>query len=141
MVKRIKNPHQDDEDIFIIEDGDKIVGNAFTYGFLNSFDYEIKTIVSKITWEEFDKEIENVDMSYMGHEDTAIMTHTIFNRVTIRAKPGVTIILAQYDGPRLPEGTTTLPEGAKLTPLRVKVDYSLKGRVQKLFDDIKNIIL
>lgn len=35
-----------------------------------------------------------------------------FNRCTNALNPGDTFIVAQYKGPRLPEGATTLPEDA-----------------------------
>jgi len=43
------------------------------------------------------------------------------NRVSIALVPGEEIIVAQYIGPRLPEGATELPEGAKIEFLRVTV--------------------
>jgi len=40
---------------------------------------------------------------------------TEFNRATIALSPGDELIVAQYRGPRLPEGAMTLPEGAKFS--------------------------
>ena len=34
------------------------------------------------------------------------------NRATFQLKEGVTLFVGQYKGPRLPEGATSLPEGA-----------------------------
>lgn len=42
-------------------------------------------------------------------------------RINIKMAPGNIAVLAQYMGPRLPEGTTTLPEGAQITFWLVKV--------------------
>lgn len=54
----------------------------------------------------------------IGHQDTAALVETdlgvsgLFNRTTLQVGPGDTVLVAQYRGPRLPEGATTLPEGA-----------------------------
>jgi len=59
--------------------------------------------------------------SAVGHADTAAVFSTILhfpvpaNRITIQAKPGDRLIVGQYCGPRLPEGATTLPQGATIT--------------------------
>jgi hypothetical protein len=59
--------------------------------------------------------------SCVGHADIAAIMSGIlnfdvpFNRETIQAVPGDLIILGQYAGPRLPEGTTQLPEDAKIS--------------------------
>lgn len=50
--------------------------------------------------------------SVVGHADTAAILGVPFNRVTLKLHKDDTLIVAQYDGPRLPEGTTTLPDGA-----------------------------
>jgi hypothetical protein len=61
--------------------------------------------------------------SYVGHQDMAnLLTSLIgapveFNRVSTKfdnLKDTDKIIVAQYMGGRLPEGSTTLPEGAKI---------------------------
>jgi hypothetical protein len=58
--------------------------------------------------------------SAVGHADTAAVFESILNipvpvnRVNVSLKPGDSAILGQYIGPRLPEGATTLPEGATI---------------------------
>lgn len=58
--------------------------------------------------------------SVIGHADTARVIGNIIgrevpvNRETYKAQPGDTIYVAQYIGPRLPEGATQLPEGAEI---------------------------
>lgn len=58
--------------------------------------------------------------SAMGHESTAKVVSSILgfevkpNRVSIRMSESDVLYVAQYTGPRLPEGATTLPEGASL---------------------------
>lgn len=57
--------------------------------------------------------------SYVGHEDTArilsdlLGTEITYNRSSLTFEEGDILIIAQYVGPRLPEGTTKLPEGAE----------------------------
>lgn len=96
------------------------VGNVFTFGFLK--DRNVNITCREISWAEFDTALEQEDyINYMGHEDVARMVGLERNRATIRAEKGDTIYIAQYDGPRLPEGATTLPEGATLIPLKVTI--------------------
>lgn len=51
-------------------------------------------------------------VSVVGHPDTAKILGVAFNRVTLKLQKGDQLLIAQYDGPRLPEGATELPEGA-----------------------------
>lgn len=54
----------------------------------------------------------------IGHQDTATIVNgllgieIVHSRATVKFSPRDTLVVAQYTGPRLPEGTTTLPEGA-----------------------------
>ena len=56
--------------------------------------------------------------SVVGHPDTARVLSGILNRevephrATVKLAPGDVLFVAQYRGSRLPEGATTLPEGA-----------------------------
>jgi len=66
-------------------------------------------------------------VSAVGHADTAALFSNILgvdirpNRVSVRLTEGEQALLGQYSGPRLPEGATALPEGAKITWIRVEV--------------------
>ena len=57
--------------------------------------------------------------SAVGHADTAKLFTSLLgvevpcNRATVGGCRGK-LLVGQYSGPRLPEGTTTLPEGAKV---------------------------
>lgn len=42
-------------------------------------------------------------------------------RPTVRAQAGDILLVVQYRGPRLPEGATSLPEGARITYAQVKI--------------------
>jgi hypothetical protein len=65
--------------------------------------------------------------SYVGHADTAIILSGIlgmevpFNRANATIQQGETVVVAQYRGPRLPEGATQLPAGAEMNFLLVTV--------------------
>lgn len=58
-------------------------------------------------------------VSAIGHVDTALLVSNILGIPLEASRINVTLpdkgmIVAQYSGPRLPEGATTLPEGAKI---------------------------
>ena len=64
-------------------------------------------------------------VSAIGHADTAAMVGNLLgidvpcNRTTVKLELGgyaqsAKLIVAQYSGPRLPEGTSVLPEGATI---------------------------
>ena len=58
--------------------------------------------------------------SAVGHADTAAVLSTVLgvdvpmNRTTLQMERGVGLLVGQYKGPRLEEGTTALPEGATI---------------------------
>ena len=54
-------------------------------------------------------------ISAVGHTDTAALLGVECNRVSITLTQKDWLYVAQYKGPRLPEGTTTLPEGASFS--------------------------
>lgn len=95
------------------------IGNVFTFGFLANKNVDIKS--RQITWKEFDQALQGEFVNYMGHEDVARMVGLEQNRISISVKSGDVVYLAQYDGPRLEEGATVLPQGATLVPLKVEV--------------------
>ena len=58
--------------------------------------------------------------SFIGHADTAAVIstdlgfHLPANRETVKLEAGAKALVCQYKGPRLAEGTSTLPEGATI---------------------------
>jgi len=70
----------------------------------------------------------NKFISAIGHADMAnILTNMMGvsitqNRISLNINPGDTLIIAQYIGPRLPEGTTTLPENATIKFYHVTIE-------------------
>lgn len=49
--------------------------------------------------------------SAIGHADTAAVLGVAMNRINVSLKKGDVAYVAQLQGGRLPEGTTTLPDG------------------------------
>ncbi|MBD3828840.1 DUF1874 domain-containing protein [Stenotrophomonas sp.] len=65
--------------------------------------------------------------SAVGHVKTAAIFSKLlgeeveFNRTTVELRKGDVALLGQYSGPRLPEGETSLPEGARIRWFIVEV--------------------
>ena len=73
--------------------------------------------------------------SAVGHADTAAVFSSVLgvpvpcNRATVALKDGDVALVGQYSGPRLPEGATSLPEGAAIKWLVVGVNApALEGQ-------------
>ncbi len=70
--------------------------------------------------------------SCIGHQDTAVVVSGLLgfevacNRVNLKLDEGDTLYVAQYKGPRLPEGATELPAGTQIDFLEVTVKESCK---------------
>jgi hypothetical protein len=73
------------------------------------------------------RNIARVATSAVGHADTAAVFSDVLgvdvptNRVSVTLNVGDLALVGQYSGPRLPEGATTLPEGAAIKWLVVGV--------------------
>ena len=69
--------------------------------------------------------------SAVGHADTAAVFADVLgidvpcNRVSVSLKEGDVALVGQYSGPRLPEGCSTLPEGATIRWVVVGVNAPL----------------
>lgn len=69
--------------------------------------------------------------SFIGHKETSDILSEMFNadipqnRISYKMQASDVVILAQYTGPRLAEGATTLPPGAKIEFWRVKLNRSV----------------
>ena len=97
-----------------------VIANAFS---LNMLDLEVGVTNLQICPASPDvirQEIEEEGgfASIVGHADTAAVFSSLLglnvpcNRATFTMDEGVTLFVGQYKGPRLPEGATSLPEGA-----------------------------
>ena len=98
----------------------KIVSNAFSLNMLTN-DKERVMDMKPITLEEFTQEIKEGGWeSSVGHGDMASLLSEMTgekipaNRRNDSLGKEDILLVAQYSGPRLPEGATKLPEGAKI---------------------------
>ena len=97
------------------------LGNAFSLQMLNLSEQTVVTVTPVAA-----DEVASVDFeSAVGHPDTAaVLTDVLkkdvaFNRVNVSLKHGDVLYVAQIIGGRLPEGSTSLPEGFKMTFVKV----------------------
>lgn len=103
----------------------KYLVNAFS---LNMIPATARIEVHPLTLQEAKERLG--DGSYtcaIGHADTATIVSEALgqkveaDRLTVSLKDGGELIVAQYIGPRLEEGVTTLPDGARIEWRRVVV--------------------
>jgi hypothetical protein len=102
---------------------------------LNAFSVNMLVAEARTTTVEFERltaaearqALSGGFVSAVGHEDTARIFGQILglpveaNRTTIALAAGERAVLGQYIGPRLPEGATELPPGARIDWFRVTV--------------------
>ena len=73
--------------------------------------------------------------SIVGHADVAAVLSDLLgidvpvNRVTVSLQPGDVLFVGQYCGPRLPEGATKLPQGAKISWYRVDLYHRQQSKL------------
>ena len=95
------------------------VCNAFSLQMVREFPANIT--VEEISQSEFDSLKPNLE-SAIGHTDTAKVLGFEPNRINVALNKGDSIVVAQLQGGRLPEGSTTLPEGFSFKFLKVTVN-------------------
>ena len=82
---------------------------------LLSGEEEAKTVLHRLV-----EDLNFLPVSAVGHADTASLftsllgTEVPANRVSVSLRNYDVLVVGQYNGPRLPEGCTTLPEGATI---------------------------
>lgn len=98
--------------------GKNLIGNAFSAGMLSG-SANVKFIA--LSLEDAEELVKHYKFtSCIGHADTALLVSSLLkeefpmNRCSTVLEPGDSLLIAQYNGPRLPEGATVLPEGAKI---------------------------
>lgn len=97
--------------------------NAFS---LNMLSADADLLVRQVTVEAA-QNVARVATSAVGHADTANVFADVLgidvpcNRVSVTLNKGDLALVGQYSGPRLPEGATTLPEGATIKWVLVEV--------------------
>ena len=105
------------------------IGNAFSLGMLDGLaDSDVNIHCHMLSVEEAcDWVRENNPVSCVGHLDTANLfsnllgREVVMNRVSTSLAVGDTLLVGQYNGPRLPEGANTLPEGARIRWILARV--------------------
>ena len=99
------------------------LANSFSLQMLN-LEKLSTVVVTPITMQEV-KELLTDFVSAVGHQDTAsVLSASLginipMNRINISLIPGDVLIVAQLIGGRLPEGSTTLPDGFEFKFLKV----------------------
>lgn len=100
------------------------IANAFSLNMLEPADYEVSLKVldgppivgSDVTWAIGHADTSRIVAGQLEIEDPGA------KRVNVELTPGDLLFVAQYSGPRLTEGATELPEGAKIQWWLVEVD-------------------
>jgi hypothetical protein len=93
------------------------ISNAFSLNMLASFPARLSA--EEVSLDEA-RRLAATATSAVGHETTAAIFATLLGcevpvaRINVRLQPGDALLVGQYIGPRLPEGATTLPEGAAI---------------------------
>lgn len=106
-----------------MEEKKSYLGNAFT---LNMLGEDVNSTLVRVNKVE-PHEVPTDAISVIGHADTARVVGNILGREVAPNRCNVTLTskevlyVAQYRGPRLPEGATELPEGANLTFYKVDI--------------------
>ena len=99
------------------------IANAFSLQMLKEFNAQVS--IEEIAPSDVPADVE----SAIGHTDTAAVVSSILdfevsaNRASISLGTDDVLYVAQLTGGRLPEGSTTLPEGFSLKFLKVTVSY------------------
>ena len=88
---------------------------------LNAFSLQMIDLPSKVSFEEV-KSLPEGLTSAIGHQDTANVLGVPMNRVNVHLAKGDIAYVAQLQGGRLPEGSTTLPDGFSFKFVKVTVE-------------------
>ena len=105
------------------------LANAFSLNMLNT-EVETHVLVTKrISKEEAKELLKEGFENYIGHKDIAnVVSNELGLPVEMNEKrpnlllnPEDVVVIAQYIGPRLPEGATQLPENAKIDYFTVQI--------------------
>ena len=87
---------------------------------LNAFSLQMLEGDAVVRFTEVDSLPEGLT-SAVGHQDTANVLGVEMNRINVTLKKGDVAFVAQLQGGRLPEGSTTLPEGFSFKFIKVEV--------------------
>jgi len=87
---------------------------------LNAFSLQMVSVPCQVRFSEVEKLPEGLE-SAIGHADTAAVLGVQMNRINVKLNPGDVAYVAQLQGGRLPEGSTTLPEGFSFKFIKVEI--------------------
>lgn len=87
---------------------------------LNAFSLQMVDVPCNVHFEEVDVLPEGL-ISAIGHQDTANVLGVPMNRCNVHLSKGDVAYVAQLQGGRLPEGSTTLPDGFSFKFIKVTV--------------------
>ena len=90
---------------------------------LNAFSLQMVDVPCNVHFEEVDELPEGL-ISAIGHQDTANVLGVPMNRVNVHLSKGDVAYVAQLQGGRLPEGSTTLPDGFSFKFIKVTIGWS-----------------
>lgn len=107
------------------------LANAFSIGMLefeHPYQETVGVAFSRVSLRALSERarLEGVE-SYVGHADTAQLLSNLLgvevlaNRASLKLNMSDELVVAQYCGPRLPEGATELPIGATIQFYQVSV--------------------
>ena len=91
---------------------------------LNAFSLQMVDLPCSVRLTEVSKEdvFWNFELiSAIGHADTAAVLGVECSRINVKLHIGETAFVAQLQGGRLPEGSTTLPEGFSFKFIKVEI--------------------
>lgn len=88
---------------------------------LNAFSLQMIDVPASVKFEEVGSLPEGLT-SAIGHADTAAVLGVPMNRINVKLNSGDVAFIAQLVGGRLPEGSTSLPEGFKFKFIKVTVE-------------------
>jgi hypothetical protein len=104
--------------------------NSFSLNMMDEMEHA-QLFVRMIDRDQVVELLQEAFVPAIGHANTAELVGDIlfpntsaflFNRTTVAAKSGDQLIVAQYRGPRLPEGQVFLPNGASIQFYLVEVE-------------------
>lgn len=87
---------------------------------LNAFSLQMVDVPCSVHFEEVD-ELPDGLISAIGHQDTANVLGVPMNRTNVHLSDGDVAYVAQLQGGRLPEGSTTLPDGFSFKFIKVRI--------------------
>lgn len=103
---------------------------------LNAFSLQMVDVPCSVHFEEVD-ELPDGLTSAIGHTDTAKVLGVEPNRINVHLSKGDIAYVAQLQGGRLPEGSTTLPDGFSFKFVKVTVGMP-KEMKEHLYQSIIN---